>query len=135
MTAHKHAALMAQYVQDALETDQPWTRWEFRLVGAETWRDCTMGVGFSVDCEYRRKPRKPRKLTYTVTIPEPLREAPHDGKVYFVPNIASTRFYFATCWDGGCVDNFMLERGLCFATKEDAIAAAIAMLPVKGGVQ
>lgn len=27
------------------------------------------------------------------------------------------------------------KRGLCFATKEDAIAAAKAMLPVKGGVQ
>lgn len=29
-------------------------------------------------------------------------------------------------------DERLLKRGLCFATKEDAIAAAIAMLPVKG---
>ena len=129
MTAHKHAHLMAQYAQDAMETDKPWDRWQFRSVGAKNWLNCRCGIGFSDLCEYRRKPRT---LTYSVTIPEPLREAPHDGKVCFVPNIASNRFYFNTSWDGDCVDNFRLERGLCFATKEDAIAAAIAMLPVKG---
>ena len=130
MTAHKHAELMLQYAQDAMETDKPWERWQIRPEGGtEGWHDCSGRLCFSERCEYRRKPRT---LTYSVTIPEPLREAPHDGKVYFVPNVASNRFYFDTRWDGDCVDNFRLERGLCFATKEDAIAAAKAMLPVKG---
>ena len=127
MTAHKHAHLMAQYAQDALETETPWERWEWK--GERGWYPLASEFAFSIHYEYRRKPRT---LTYTVTIPEPLRNAPHDGKVYFVPNIASNRFYFDTSWDGDCVDNFRLERGLCFATKEDAIAAAKAMMPIKG---
>lgn len=57
MTAHKHAALMAQYAQDAMETDKPFGRWEFRPVGAENWMCCIHGISFSVHCEYRRKPR------------------------------------------------------------------------------
>ena len=35
-------------------------------------------------------------------------------------------------WSGCATDSRFLKRGLCFATKEDAIAAAKAMLPVKG---
>ena len=31
MTAHKHAALMLQYAQDAAETDKPWKRWEVKI--------------------------------------------------------------------------------------------------------
>ena len=76
MTAHKHAALMAQYAQDALETETPWERWQMRPEGGtEGWRNCSGRLCFSERFEYRRKPRT---LTYSVTIPEPLREAPHD---------------------------------------------------------
>ena len=128
MTAHKHAALMLQYAQDAAETDKPWERWELRPMGNEEWHACSGRLSFSERCEYRRKPRT---MTYTVTMPEPLRKAPHDGEAYFVPNIAHKLFYLNTRWDGDCVDNFRLKSGLCFATKEDAIAAAKAMLPIK----
>ena len=27
---HKHADLMLQYAEDAMETDRPWERWEWR---------------------------------------------------------------------------------------------------------
>ena len=30
MTAHKHAALMLQYAEDAQTTDKPWELWEMR---------------------------------------------------------------------------------------------------------
>ncbi len=127
MAKHKHAVLMLQYAQDWAETDEPWKRWEVTshrnewvaMCGHPYWRE---------ESAYRRKPRT---LTYSVTIPEPLREAPHDGEVYFIPNFARNLFYLTTRWDGDCVDNFRLKRGLCFATKEDAIAAAKAMLPIK----
>ena len=128
MTAHKHAALMLQYAQDAAETDKPWERWECN--DGVAWRPFTMKhPSWLQECEYRRKPRT---LTYSVTMPEPMREAPHDGEAYFVPNLARNLFYLTTRWDGDCVDNFRLKRGLCFATKEDAIAAAKAMMPING---
>ena len=34
---HKHAELMMQYAQDAMETDKPWERWEVFI--KDSWRD------------------------------------------------------------------------------------------------
>ena len=31
MTAHKHADLMLQYAQDAMETDKSWEWWEVKV--------------------------------------------------------------------------------------------------------
>ena len=128
MTAHKHAALMAQYAQDAMETETPWEGWQFRPVGTEKWLE---GIGgFSYLCEIRRKPST---LTYTVTIPEPMRKAPEVGKTYYVATQAAKDLYMVElAWEGHEIDTRLLKRGLCFATKEDAIAAAKAMLPIKG---
>lgn len=129
MTAHKHAALMLQYAQDAMETDKPWERWQFRALDTEGWLDCVVGTGFSDLWEYRRKPRT---MTYTVTIPEPLREAPGVGEAYYVAAPDAAGFCLEYVWAGRetCIQRF--KRGLCFATKEDAIAAAKAMMPIKG---
>ena len=128
MTKHIHAELMAQYAQDALETETPWERWQFRLVGAKNWLDGSYGIGFSWRCEYRRKPRT---MTYTVTIPEPMREAPEVGESYYVPCQLAPALWGSFEWYNGDLDKLYLKRGLCFATREDAIAAAKAMLPIK----
>ena len=130
MTKHIHAELMAQYAQDAAETETPWERWQFRLVGAENWLDCWGGgVGFSWRCEYRRKPRT---MTYTVTIPEPMREAPEIGTEYWLAELVFVESFASRFkWQGSVNDMLWLKRGLCFATREDAIAAAKAMMPFK----
>ena len=55
---HKHAELMMQYAQDAMETDKPWELWEMRLPANKTWSNCTDGdMNFSSIFEYRRKPK------------------------------------------------------------------------------
>ena len=128
MTAHKHAALMLQYAQDAMETDKPWERWELRPRGSEQWHACSGRISFNERCEYRRKPKT---LTYTVTIPEPLREAPELLGRYWLAQLSGgycTQMY----WHGREWELLRLKSGLCFATKEDAIAAAKAMMPIKG---
>ena len=79
--------------------------------------------------EYRRKPKT---LTYTVTIPEPMREEPEAGTDFFLAAPHSERLHYTFRWEGAEVTRLWLKRGLCFATKEDAIAAAKAMLPIKG---
>lgn len=59
MPKHVHAELMAQYAQDALETDKPWERWEFRFRRRPSnWRDFTNGPTWLPDIEYRRKPSR-----------------------------------------------------------------------------
>ena len=55
MTAHKHAALMAEYAKDAAETDKPWERWEWRNGGE--WAKLSAAFVFYPDTEYRRKPK------------------------------------------------------------------------------
>lgn len=54
--AHIHAALMAEYAKDALETETPWERWEYRGSEHALWEDLGGSPGWSRDCEYRRKP-------------------------------------------------------------------------------
>ena len=128
MTAHKHAALMLQYAQDAAETDKPWERWEYLKHQSSDWGPVSCMIGWFPENEYRRKPRT---ITYSVTIPEPLREAPELLGRYWLVQLSGgycTKMY----WQGREWELWRLKRGLCFATKEDAIAAAKAMLPVKG---
>lgn len=57
MAKHVHAELMAQYAQDALETDRPWERWEFRN-SSRKWKSKDTHPDWNPDHEYRRKPRK-----------------------------------------------------------------------------
>ena len=127
MTAHKHAALMLQYAQDAAETDTPWTRWEVATSGNE-WVSLPENPIWSAYFEYRRKPRT---MTYTVTIPEPLREAPEVGTIVYIPTPLAEELASMYGWSGSKPEERVLNRGLCFATREDAIAAAKAMLPIK----
>ena len=127
MTAHRHAHLMAQYAQDAMETETPWTRWEVAISGNE-WGSLPGNPIWGEYAEYRRKPGM---TTYTVTMPEPMRKAPEEGEKYYFPEPNAQNFYSWTEWGGDSIDLRLLKRGLCFATKEDAIAAAKAMMPIK----
>lgn len=65
MTAHVHAASMAEYAKDAMETDKPWERWEWKPKNDFTWRSFVEpsaitfpGPAWWSDTEYRRKPVK-----------------------------------------------------------------------------
>lgn len=62
---HKHAELMLQYAQNAMEGDKPWNGWQCRVPRSidPRWEDCTGNPVWSVDCEYRRKPKQ-----HTVTL-------------------------------------------------------------------
>jgi len=57
---HVHAELMAQYAQDALETDRPWERWQSRSKGAAhdnmAWRTMYGHPKWQGSRDYRRKP-------------------------------------------------------------------------------
>jgi hypothetical protein len=74
MTAHKHAQKMLLYAQDAIETDQPWERWEENLT--TSWETCTTHPIWDENLEYRRK-----KSTININgfdVPEPIREYSYD---------------------------------------------------------
>lgn len=86
---HKHANSMALYAQDALETNQPWLRWEFRMVnlsdpGSEKWFPCLSGnVVWYEAYEYRRKPLV--VMINGIEVPKPLDLLPKQGdRFYYV---------------------------------------------------
>ena len=128
MTAHKHAHLMAQYAQDAMETETPWTRWEMRGGTSAKWYTPAREICFDSSCDYRRKPKT---MTYTITIPEPMREAPPLDTEYYIVSLFEPNNFDIAYWGGFHAEHMLLKRGLCFKTEEDAIAAAKAMLPFK----
>lgn len=58
---HPHAELMLEYAKDAMETDKPWERWEFKISENVGWQSftehCTTGPSWDTNYEYRRKPK------------------------------------------------------------------------------
>lgn len=146
MTAHKHAALMLQYAQDAAETDRPWERWEYsdtvtlnqhREEIRDDWFDCRDNPDWHPNVKYRRK-SKTIKVTVNgkeMEFPEPLTAKVIEGGFVYVldkSNPAETppfrviplrlRFQpndFLSYW--------YLKNGLMHHTKEAAQAHADAL--------
>ena len=46
---------MAEYAQDAAETETPWERWEYTYTGDCSWKPCDGHPFWNIDALYRRK--------------------------------------------------------------------------------
>lgn len=63
MTAHKHAAILAQAAEEAQTDAKFYEKWEYKSPESSKWDQCSSvhmpgGFGFY---DYRRKPAKPRE--------------------------------------------------------------------------
>ena len=127
MSKHIHAELMAQYAQDAMETDAPWELWEYRRANYNgPWDELETNPTW---CEYNRYRRKPRVININGhEVPEPVRRPLASECKYFAPTIDG--FYLAAeyYWQDDETDNRLLERGLVHLTEKAAIAHAKALL-------
>ena len=113
MTAHKHAALMMQYAEDALETERPWERWQWD--GPWGWERCKYWVTWEIYYNYRRKP-----LTININgheVPEPCRVAPGLYEMLWKPAMSGHR---SLLWDNTLRQRAWLQAGLLHLTKEAA---------------
>ena len=77
------------------------------------------------DC--RRLPQK-KKHTVRVEVPAPLQHMPISQSWYWSVDTNATSPVRMLIWDGDTTDSLLLERGLCFATREDAEANYRAMV-------
>jgi len=117
MAKHIHADLMRLYYEDALETESPWERWEFRRFGDDTWNICGTHPLWNLEWEFRRKPK-------TINIngfifPEPMREAPAFGTTYYYAStVAILYINNPLTWTGSDFDMELLRRGVCHLTRE-----------------
>lgn len=82
MSKHKHADLMALYAQDAMETSEPWARWQCKYPTDRGWAALTSNPTWKENTEYRHKPTLININGYFV--PEPLRKAPNYGDPIYV---------------------------------------------------
>ena len=112
---HIHAKLMAQYAEDAAETDMPWERWEVSFSGGFT--GVSGHPSWSVHHKYRRKPKT--ILINGREVPEPCRTPLEIGDAYW-----TFTFFFAgvieVYWDGDREDHNALKNGFIHLTKEAA---------------
>ena len=124
MTAHKHAALMLQYAQDAAETDKPWERWEYKLHG-EPWLECERNPTWPENVEYRRKPQVIRVGRHE--FPKPISEALEIGMKYWFISFnedLGELSPFRVSWEDDEVDNAYLDGRVIHLTEEAAQAHA-----------
>lgn len=128
--AHKHAALMLQYAQDAAETGTPWERWEFNP--NSTWYPCESNPMWSIGREYRRKPQVIRVGRHE--FPKPLTKGLVNGVLYCYVKIGNNCFDVGTeYWTGGGQDQMRLESGRAHLTREAAQAHAAVLNAVCRG--
>ena len=132
MTAHKHAALMLQYAQDAAETDRPWERWETSesktKIGdtwVQDWEDLTENPDWHPNVKYRRKPQVIRVGRHE--FPKPVIEAPTLGATYYFADFSANKAAFVAwhcTWRGDAYDVARLKGNICHLSEADAKAHA-----------
>ena len=112
---HIHAAAMAEYAKDALETDKPWEWWEVSFSGGFT--GVTGHPNWSVNHEYRRKPKV--ILINGHEVPEPCRTPLEIDDMYWTFAFIKggvTNFY----WSDDSEERNALKNGFIHLTKEAA---------------
>ena len=94
----------------------------------------------AIASDYSMKVRiKPDTVTINgIECPAPMTEVPEMGSCYYAPTPTCEAKFTPWGWSNDASDQRLFAEGLCFATAEDAAAAAWAMiapLKLKGGAE
>ena len=119
---HTHAKSMAQYAQDAMETEKPWERWEHKSQGRKSFHRC---IDYLLDwnprTEYRRIKPKTEKQWKWVVIPYPLTNEPWITSEHRTEAFMNKRYSegvgIVTCQR---IDSTMIEKVIRPEPKPDA---------------
>lgn len=128
MPKHPRAELMMQYAQDAMETDEPWERWEVYVLNG--WITLEHDPIWSPRFSYRRKQKTININGYEV--PEPLRVAPKIIKEQYVTVYVATTDCVDLCCThtitGSDYDMELIKRGVLHTTRDAAVIHSKALL-------
>ena len=132
---HKHAELMMQYAQDAMETDKPWELWEYSHSSSNGWRNLDKMPSWCIANEYRRKPKM---ISVTLMDGEVVSwPEPHKGEISYGAD------YYNACEDGkvsmfeyknSIYDNNCIRFGMVHLTKEAAEQHSHALFKINNQV-
>ena len=136
-TKHPHAELMLQYAQDAMETNKPWERWEYRDAPEDGWEPCKGTPVWDPAAKYRRKPRTIH--INGIEVPEPCREPLEGVTHYYMPDLMESAGgsssglssgWVWSAWDDDEVDHARLKAGIVHLTAEAAALHARALVSI-----
>ena len=132
---HKHAELMMQYAQDAMETSEPWRNWEAYNTHDRKWNDCSNYPKWYDHIEYRRKPKM---VSVTLANGEVVSwPEPHKG------DLDCNCIYYVASETGGAdvyvfantkYENKIISFGLAHLTKEAAEQHSYALFKINNQV-
>ncbi|MDU4301788.1 MAG: hypothetical protein E7I45_12595 [Eikenella corrodens] len=123
MTAHKHAALMLQYAQDAAETDRPWERWEWRDINTDQFITCNQHPSWSLNGGFRRKPQVIRVGRHE--FPKPIAFTPPKDTIYWITRLSAEGYApDDMIWTGDKTDFDLLKSCVVHLSREAAQAHA-----------
>lgn len=123
---HPHAESMALYARDAMETEEPWLRWQLQTLTG-LWVDCTAHPAWHQRLKYRRKPVARTHMVNGFEVPAPPAAPPRVGESYYAVAPDAPLFFRIHSWTGGPCCLRLWERGLVFMTEGDAPANSKAM--------
>jgi len=109
----------------AAEADPENWREQFEVLAEDHVSTVLSGYYLAPHLKYRRRPHT---MKYTVERPEPMLEHPEMYQCYWFADPTSEDWAECPTWDRARFDLLMFNRGLCYATKEEAAAAAKAMV-------
>ena len=115
-----------EYAKDAMETAEPWEKWEYSD-GLGCWYPVrNTGPAWDSDNQYRRKPMAININGHEV--PKPYRGEMKEGQIYYMPRIGYEIIYDAKSWGTYLYDAEAMHMGLVHLNKEAAIAHALALM-------
>ena len=131
---HKHAELMMQYAQDAMETDKPWERWEVYGNVTGRWISVSECLSFLPENQYRRK-QKMLSVTLAngevVSWPEAVKELSSGDDYWYIGASGGAHFdSYQIC----NTDNEIIRMGVAHLTKEAAEQHAAALHKINNQV-
>ena len=132
---HKHAELMMQYAQDAMESSEPWRNWEFYNTHDSKWNDCSNHPKWYEEIKYRRKPKMVSVTLANgevVSWPEPHKFIPQYGQNYYL--VDSNGEIENNKYDGTQTEVLFIRFGLVHLTKEAAEQHSHALFKINNQV-
>ena len=120
-----HAPLIARYLEDAQETDEPWLRWQYKHPLSDEWMDAISPLPFFPAYEYRHKPKA--ILINDIEVPEPVREQLMYDQEFWVADVSKGKPH-RNWWTGSEHALHWLTAGLIHMTEEAAQIHIDAML-------
>lgn len=130
-TPHPQADLL-RAIADGKQMQKPESR-----VSPKNWHDVSAEEALCALVNGTPVRIKPGTVTINgIECNAPMRVAPALQTMYFKPDPDWEKMYDRCMWAGRALDHSRFSLGLCFATANDAAAAARAMVaPLKGGAE